>query len=198
MAAQLPHVSKRAQWSSGPMGFASRTRHDGAMAYESTQTGRLEVGILLTEVGLRAREEELDQLRAAKRDDIGGRLREARGYGEPGGNDEYLATREDEAIIDARIAALEAMLANASVVQHRGRPGVVGIGSVVIVDDAECGAGARYRLVGSHEAQAPGDVSISSPVGQALLGRRAGETVTVSLPDGRIRSLRIAAVAPPI
>ena len=180
------------------MGFASRARHDGAMAYESTQTGvRPEVGILLTEVGLRAREEELDQLRAAKRNDIGGRLREARGYGEPGGNDEYLATREDEAIIDARIAALEAMLAKASVVQHRGRPGVVGIGSVVIVDDAECGAGARYRLVGSHEAQAPGDVSISSPVGQALLGRRAGETVTVGLPDGRTRTLRIASVAPP-
>jgi transcription elongation factor GreA len=180
------------------MGFASRTRHDGAMAYESTQTGvRPEVGILLTEVGLRAREEELDQLRAAKRDDIGGRLREARGYGEPGGNDEYLATREDEAIIDARIAALEAMLAKASVVQHRGRPGVVGLGSFVIVDDAECGAGARYRLVGSHEAQAPGDVSISSPVGQALLGRRAGETVSVDLPDGRMRRLRIASIAPP-
>jgi transcription elongation factor GreA len=67
----------------------------------------------------------------------------------------------------------------------------------VIVDDAKCGAGARYRLVGSHEAQAPGDVSISSPVGQALLGRRAGETVTVGLPDGRTRTLRIASVAPP-
>jgi transcription elongation GreA/GreB family factor len=67
----------------------------------------------------------------------------------------------------------------------------------VIVDDAECGAGARYRMVGSHEAQAPGDVSISSPVGQALLGRRAGETVTVSLPDDRTRRLRIASIAPP-
>jgi hypothetical protein len=78
--------------------------------------------------GLRAREEELDQLRAAKRDEIGGRLRDARGYGEPGGNDEYLATREDEAIIDARIAALEAMLAKASVVQHGGGPGSSGSG----------------------------------------------------------------------
>jgi transcription elongation factor GreA len=168
------------------------------MAYESTQTGlRPQVGILLTEVGLQAREEELDQLRAAKRDEIGGRLREARGYGEPGGNDEYLATREDEAIIDARIAVLEAMLAKASVVRDRGRPGVVGLGSVVIADETECGDGARYHLVGSHEAQAPGDVSISSPVGQALAGRRAGETVTVSLPDGRTRRLRIASVAPP-
>lgn len=168
------------------------------MAHESTQTRpRPGVGILLTRAGLRAREQELEQLRADKRDDIGRRLREARGFGEPAGNDEYLATREDEAIIDARIAALEAMLARASVVQHRGHPGVVGIGSLVSVDETDSGAGARYRLVGSHEAQARGDVSISSPVGQALVGRRAGETVTVSLPDGRTRGLRIASVAPP-
>jgi transcription elongation factor GreA len=169
------------------------------MAVQSTQTRpRPGAGILLTQAGLRARERELAQLRAAKRDDIGRRLREARGYGEPAGNDEYLATREDEAIIDARIAALEAMLAQASAVQHRGQPGVVDIGSVVSVDETNSGAGAHYRLVGSHEARAPGDVSISSPVGRALLGRRAGDTVTVSLPDGRARSLRIAAVAPPI
>jgi len=180
------------------MGFASGTGHDGPMALQSTQTRpRPSAGILLTRAGLRAREQELAQLHAAKRDDIGRRLREARGYGEPAGNDEYLATREDEAIIDARIAALEAMLAQASIVQHRGEPGVVGIGSLVSVDETNSGAGAHYRLVGSHEAQAPGDVSISSPVGQALLGRRAGETVTVSLPDGRTRSLRVAAVAPP-
>ena len=180
------------------MGFAEDKGHDGPMAEKSTQTRpRPSVAILLTRAGLRAREQELAQLRAAKRDDIGQRLREARGYGEPAGNDEYLATREDEAIIDARIAALEAMLAQASVVQHRGQPGVVGIGSVVSVDETNSEAGARYRLVGSHEARAPCDVSVSSPVGQGLLGRRAGETVAVSLPDGRTRSLRIASVAPP-
>jgi transcription elongation factor GreA len=168
------------------------------MAFQSTQTRpRPGAGILLTRAGLRAREQE-PQLRAARREDIGRRLREARGYGEPAGNDEYLATREDEAIIDARIATLEAMLAQASVVQHRGQPGVVGIGSLVSVDETSNGAGAHYRLVGSHEVQAPGDVAISSPVGQALLGRRTGETVTVSLPDDRTRSLRIAAVAPPL
>jgi transcription elongation factor GreA len=170
----------------------------GPMAQESTQTRPLPgVGILLSRAGLRAREQELDELRAAKRDEIGRRLREARGYGEPAGNGEHLATREDASIIDARIAALQAMLAHASVVQHRGPRGVVGIGSVVNVDETSNGAGARYRLVGSHEVQAPGDVSITSPVGQALLGRRAGETVTVSLADGRTRRLRIASVAPP-
>jgi transcription elongation factor GreA len=180
------------------MGFSSRSGHDGVMAHEPTQpVPSPGVRILLTEVGLRARERELDKLRAAKRDDIGRRLRDARGYGEPGGNDEYLATREDEAIIDARIGTLEAMLAQASVVEHRAHPGVVGIGSVVTVDEAATGAGARFRLVGSHEAEAPGDVSIGSPVGQALLGRRANEGVTVRLPDGRIRRLRIVSVAPP-
>ena len=136
------------------MGFASSRGHDGVMAHEPTQTMPSPgARILLTEVGFRARERELDQLRAAKRDDIGRRLRDARGYGEPGGNDEYLATREDEAIIDARIGTLEAMLAQASVIEHRARPGVVGIGSVVTVDETTNGAGARYRLVGSHEAR---------------------------------------------
>jgi transcription elongation factor GreA len=180
------------------MGFAFDSGHDGPMAHDPTHaTPSPGARIFLTEVGLRAREQELDELRAAKRDEIGRRLREARGYGEPGGNDEYLATREDEAIIDARIAALEAILAQASVVEERARPGVVGMGSVVTVDNADNGGGARYRLVGSHETEARGDVSIASPVGRALMGRRAGETVTVSLPDGRTRRLRIASVAPP-
>jgi transcription elongation factor GreA len=151
--------------------------------------------ILLTEAGLRARKDELVELRQAKRSDIGRRLRDAHGYGDRGGNDEYLATREDEAIIDARIAGLEATLAHASVVEEHRRPGVVGLGSIVTVDDVGSGAGARYRLVGSHEARSPGDVSIGSPVGQALLGRRAGDTVVVDLPDGRSRDLRIASVA---
>jgi len=164
------------------MGFASRKGHDDVMAHEPTQTlPSRGVRILLTEVALRAREQELDQLRGVKRD----------------GNDEYLATREDDAIIDARIATLEAMLAQASVIEHGTRPGVVGIGSVVTVDETDNGAGARYRLVGSHEAQRPGDVSIGSPIGQALVGRRASETVAVSLPDGRVRRLRIVSVAPP-
>jgi transcription elongation factor GreA len=170
----------------------------GHMAHQSTHAGpRPSVGITLSQAGLQAREQELDQLRAFKRDDFARRLRDARSYGEPGGNDEYLATREDEAIIDARIAARQAMLAQASVVEHHGRPGVVGLGSVVTVDETSNAAGARYRLVGSHEARAPGDVSIGSPVGQALLGRRAGDTVAVPLPDGRMRGLRIASVAPP-
>jgi transcription elongation factor GreA len=180
------------------MGFAPDSRHDGVMAYESTQARpRPSVGILLSQAGLHAREQELDQLRESSSRSVARRLREARSYGEPGGNDEYLATREDEAIVDARIAALEAMLAQASVVEHHGRPGDVGIGSVVTVDETSNGGGARYRLVGSHEAQAPGDVSIGSPVGQALLGRRVGDTVAVRLPDGRTRGLRIASVAPP-
>jgi transcription elongation factor GreA len=180
------------------MGLGPDGRHDGVMVHEPTQTvPSSRSPVLLTEAGLQARRQELDELRAAKRDEIARRLREARGYGEPAGNDEYLATREDETIFDARLAALEALLAQASVVEHRARPGVVGIGSVVTVDDADSGGGARYRLVGSHEAEERGDVSIGSPVGQALLGRRASETVAVSLPDGGTRRLRIASVAPP-
>jgi transcription elongation factor GreA len=167
------------------------------MAYDATlPIPRVIARTLLTEAGLRSRLAELDELRAAKRRDIRRRLRDARGYGDAGANDEYLATREDEAIIDARIATLEATLAQASVVEEQARPGVVGIGSIVTVDDVRSGAGARYRLVGSHEARAPGDVSIGSPVGQALTGRRSGDRVVVPLPNGRTRELRIASVGP--
>jgi transcription elongation factor GreA len=167
------------------------------MSHETTPTqAPVAAPVLVTEAGLRARMDELDELRQAKRSDIGRRLRDARGYGDRGGNDEYLATREDEAILDARIAALAATLAQASVVEEHARPGFVGVGSTVTVDDVRSGAAARYRLVGSHEARTAGDVSIGSPVGQALLGRRVRDTVVVDLPDGRARQLRIAAVAP--
>jgi transcription elongation factor GreA len=179
------------------MSNARLRREPEDMSHETTPTpSRIAAPILLTEAGLRARMDELDELREAKRSDIRRRLRDARGYGEPGGNDECLATREDEAILDARIAAVEATLAQASVLDERIAPGAVGVGSIVTVGDVNSGAGARYRLVGSHEARSAGDVSIGSPVGQALLGRRAGETVVVDLPDGRARQLRIASVAP--
>ena len=120
------------------MAFGSDPRHDGVMAQQATQTRPSPV--LLTEVGLRASERELDEMRAA---------------------------------------------------------GVVRIGSVVTVDDADNGAGARYRLIGSDEAGAAGDVAVSSPVGLALLGQRASDTVTASLPNGTTRRLRIVSVAPP-
>jgi transcription elongation GreA/GreB family factor len=109
---------------------------------------------------------------------------------------EYLATREDE-VIDGRIGALQTMLTQASVFQRRGPRAVVGVGSVVSVDETNGAAGARYRLVRSHEARAYGDVSISAPVGPALPERGTGETVTLSLPDGLTRRMRIASVAPP-
>jgi transcription elongation factor GreA len=165
------------------------------MAYDTTLTRVPPAArILLTKAGRRARMAELEDLRAAKRRDIRRRLQDARGYGDAGANDEYLATREDEAILDARIAALETTLAEASVVEEHARPGVVGIGSIVTVDDIGSRAGTRYRMVGSHEVRAPGDASIGSPVGQALLGRRSGDTATVALPDGSTRKMRIASV----
>jgi transcription elongation GreA/GreB family factor len=73
--------------------------------------------------------------------------------------------------------------------------GVIGIGSMA--SDADNDSGARHRLVSSREVVARGDVTIDWAIGQALLGRRASETVAVVLPDGRTRRLRIACVAAP-
>ena len=137
---------------------------------------------------------ELVRLREQKEREISEQLREARAFGDAADNDEYLAIREEELVLDARIASLEEILGRASVVDGGGlEPGVVAIGSTVTVADAGTKSIERYRIVGMHERHRAGDVSAGAPVGQALLGRHRGETTTVTLPNGRERRLRIVA-----
>jgi transcription elongation GreA/GreB family factor len=95
------------------------------------------------------------------------RLREARPYGEGSNNDEYHAVREEQMVLEARLAALENTVAHAVVVD---------------ADDA---------------ARAPDVISAASPMGQALMGARPGAVVTVDLPNRRSRTVRLVAVKTP-
>ncbi len=74
---------------------------------------------------------------------------------------------------------------------------LIGLGSTALVEDAASGRQSRYEIVGWHDGTKAGVVSIASPVGQALLGREAGDDVTVALPDGRVRALRVVSVGDP-
>lgn len=134
------------------------------------------------------------RLREEKDREIKQRLREARPFGDASDNDEYLAIMEDQAVLEARISVLEDVLVRARVVDERTEDGGVAVGSSVVVDDLGSGLSERYRLVGAHEPIASGAVSAASPIGQALLGQRVGTTLAVTLPNGRVRSLRIATV----
>jgi transcription elongation factor GreA len=125
------------------------------------------------------------------------RLRHARSFGEIAGNDDYLQTIEEEAVLRSRIARLEGLLDSATVVSESPQTsGAVAIGTTVQAEDLTSGAVQRHRLVGDYEELDADAVSASSPVGRALTRGAAGDKVEVELPNGRRRTLRILAVEP--
>jgi transcription elongation factor GreA len=148
----------------------------------------------LTPEAYRRLECELDRVRAESRDHAD-RLRSAREFGEPGANDELMAIREDEAIIEARLARLEQIHERAEQVEIAVLGDVVAIGSTVTVLDHSSGRTESYRIDGAHGALDPNLISALSPMGTALIGSARGALVRVELPRGRARTLTVLDVA---
>jgi len=144
----------------------------------------------------RALEREAAKLRSEKEHDIPQRLRAARENGDGSSNDEFFAIREEEMVTDARLARLENILSRARIVDPAESANTIALGSLILVKDLESGKEIDYLIDSAHSAFAPGAVSIVSPVGAALLGRRRGERVTVDLPKGRQRNLQVLAIKP--
>jgi transcription elongation factor GreA len=154
--------------------------------------------LLMTPERERELREELERLRSEGREEIARLLREARAFGDDANNDEHQAVREQEAILEARIASLEEVLARATIVDPAEADGDVALlGSTVTIENLTTGKRASYRIAGAHETIADGMVSAASPMGQALMGARAGETVTAELPNGRTVEVRVLSVEPP-
>jgi len=150
---------------------------------------------IITRDGELALQEELDRLQLELDVEYPDRLRQAREFGDGGNNDDYLQIKEEEAVLRSRIARLDALIGAATVSDSRPSDnGVIGIGTVVEAEDPRTGRRITHRLIGSFAPQEAGDVSASSPVGQALLGSSAGDSAEVELPDGRRKELRIVAV----
>jgi transcription elongation factor GreA len=136
---------------------------------------------------------EVRELRLHGRSEIAERLRDARQYGDGSNNDELHAVREEQMVIGARIALLEHVIARAAIAEPPERNGIVGIGSTVSLEDVPSGAIKTYRLASAH-AIGDGTISAASPMGQALIGSRAGAVVSLELPNGRSRSVRVVSV----
>src|SRR5215211_2705610 len=150
---------------------------------------------LMTLAALDELRDELHRLRELANDETAQRLRDARGYGEGSNNDEYHAVREDQMVLEARIASLDATIARARLVDsHAAGEETAVIGSIVLVEDLGSGAVKRYRLVSAHDSLGPDVISAGSPMGQAIVGTTAGTIVTVRLPNGRVRSVRLLEV----
>jgi hypothetical protein len=98
-------------------------------------------------------------------------------------------------VLEGRLASLEATLTRAIVLDAEDvAPGVAVIGSSVLIEDLASGALGQYRLASAHHSLGPDTISAASPIGQALIGTVPGTTVTVELPNGRSRSVRLVEV----
>ena len=143
---------------------------------------------ILTYEGLKRLEVELQELKVVRRKDVANKIKEARAQGDLSENAEYDAAKEEQAEIEARIASIEKMLRNAEVIdEDELEDDIVGVGSKVKVLDMEFNEEVEYTIVGSTEADPlEGRISNDSPLGVALLSRRAGDEVLVDAPQGQI------------
>ena len=143
---------------------------------------------VLTYPGLKALEEELQDLKVNRRKEIAGKIKEAREQGDLSENAEYDAAKDEQRDIEARIEEIEKLLKNVEVVdEDDASTEVVNIGCKVVIIDKEYGDEMQYKIVGSTEADSlKGKISNESPVGKALLGHKAGDTVVVETQMGEI------------
>ncbi len=145
---------------------------------------------ILTPEGREKLEEELHYLETEKRAEIGERIRVAREFGDISENSEYDDAKNEQGMMEARIAEINHILSEATVVKTPKRSSKVNVGSVVTVNMS--GTERVLTIVGGAESDAAaGKVSNESPVGAALLGHKKGETVIAIGPTGREITLEI-------
>jgi len=150
--------------------------------------------VILTPEGLANLKAELDQLTTTRRREVAARIKEAREFGDISENAEYDDAKNEQAMLEARIASLEDKLRSATVIDSSDiGTDVVGVGSIVHVKD-ESGKSTKYTIVGSAEAS-PAEMKLSneSPIGSALLGHKRGEEVVITTPKGK-RKLKITKI----
>lgn len=138
----------------------------------------------ITKKGYEALKAELDRLRKVERPRIIEAIAEARGHGDLSENAEYDAAKERQGFIEARLAEIETKLADARVIELTGRTSeTVVFGATVLLIEQESQSKRQYTLVGQDEADLKFNrISIQSPVGKALIGRRVGDFVEVKTP----------------
>ena len=152
--------------------------------------------MLYTKEGYQALVDELEYLKGTKRQQVKEDIATARSFGDLSENSEYDEARNEQAKVEARITELEALILNAVVVdESKIDTSIVNMGSTVKVYDAEFDETEEYSIVGSNEVDALANkISDMSPLGKALIGKKAGDEVTVEAPGGLIH-LKIVEVS---
>jgi|ERR687886_1547998 transcription elongation factor GreA len=151
---------------------------------------------LLTSEGLEELKAKIEYLRTDRRREVAERIKEAREFGDIAENSEYDDAKNEQAMLEKQIADLEEKLRNARVIDEKAvDTDVVNIGVTVHVKDQKTDKSVKYRLVGSAEADPrENKLSNESPVGKALLGHKRGDIVSVPVPRGPARKLKITKI----
>jgi transcription elongation factor GreA len=151
---------------------------------------------VLTPEGLEELKTRIAYLRGERRREVAERIKEAREFGDISENSEYDDAKNEQAMLEKQIADLEEKLASARVIDEKDvDTDVVSVGVFVHVKDQKTDKSTKFKIVGSAEAN-PSESKLSneSPVGRALIGHKRGETVTVPVPRGPARKLKITKI----
>ena len=145
--------------------------------------------MLYTQEGYQALVDELEYLKGTKRQQVKEDIATARAFGDLSENSEYDEARNEQAKVEARILELEELILGAVIVdESKIDTSIINMGSIVKVLDVEFNETEEYSIVGSNEADPlQNRISDMSPIGRALIGKKAGDEVTVEAPGGNIR-----------
>lgn len=150
--------------------------------------------VYLTDEGVKDLRQKLDRLVNEKRPALADRLHKAIQQGDLSENADYIAAKEEQGFLEGQIQQIEAMLRNVVIIEENGPTDEVSIGCRVTVVEEGFEEAETFRIVGAAEANpGKGKVSNESPLGQALMGHRVGDIVTVEAPAGEI-VFRITAI----
>ena len=151
---------------------------------------------LITKQGLDKLKTEIEHLQTVKRREVAERIKDAREFGDISENSEYDDAKNEQAIVEQRIAQLEERLRRAKLIDEKKiDTEVVGVGVRVHVKDQKSGESRKFHIVGPTEANpAEAKLSNESPIGRALTGHKRGEVVAVDVPRGPKKKFKITKI----
>ena len=150
----------------------------------------------LTPAGQTKLEDELRHLETVRRREVGERIKEAREFGDISENSEYDDAKNEQAWVESSIIEIGVILANATIIDApKSTPTKVTLGCKVKLEDSK-GEPHTYQVVGSAEVDPANDkISNESPVGQAILGHKKGDVVSVTTPSGKVLQFTILSIS---
>jgi transcription elongation factor GreA len=151
---------------------------------------------VITQEGLEKLKEEIETLSTVKRREVAERIKEAREFGDISENAEYDDAKNEQALLEQRISQLEERLRRSTVIDSKDIDTTeVGVGTTVHVKDQKSGDSQKFQIVGSAEAD-PMEQKLSneSPIGRALMGHKRNDVVSVDVPRGPKRKLKITKI----